>query len=147
MTKTGGLARLSAPSRALLRRARKGANDDARALVALRDDLADLTDAEIAAVWRALSNKPATGDGAPTRSQVIYHAVDKARRKLVTTAQRFRPMLVDKVVERGGDPAPSTASGSLKALVEAFCDAERGDEIAAAAQALVRERSFAYDIT
>lgn len=76
-----------------------------------------------------------------------YRAVDKARRKLLVSADKFRPMLIAKVAERGGAPAPEPASGSLKALVAAFCEDDRGEEIVEAAKAIVRERSFAYDIT
>jgi hypothetical protein len=77
----------------------------------------------------------------------VYRGVDKARRKMLVPADRFRDMLLAQVASKGGAPAPQPQSASLKALVAAFCAEGRGEEIAAAAGTIMRERSFAYDIT
>jgi len=149
MAKTGPLSRVSASSRTLLRKihrsAQRGKTADASVLTALRDDLKALSDADIKALWRELgaANTRAT----PEPGEVIYRSIDKSRRKLVVTVDRFLPLLLTKIADLGGNDAPPTPSGSLKALVKVFCEAGRGEEIATAAQALVRERSFAYDIT
>jgi len=155
MAKNTPLSRISASSRALLRRAHRGSQRAAQtgaqsisgadALRALRDDLKRLSDTDIQALWDELNAAKTRTE--PNADEVIYRAIDKSRRKLVVTVDRFLPLLLTKVVELGGVEAPSTPARSLKALVKAFCDAGRGEEIAAAAQALVRERSFAYDIT
>jgi hypothetical protein len=79
--------------------------------------------------------------------ETTYQSVDKARRKLLVPADKFRELLLTEVASAGGAPAPDATSGSLKALVAAFCEAGRGAEIAAAAATIVRTRSFAHDIT
>jgi hypothetical protein len=76
-----------------------------------------------------------------------YRAVDKARRKLLVTAEKFREMLIAHIAAKDGAPAPDAASASLKALVAAFAAAGREAEIETAAKEIVRARSFAYDIT
>jgi hypothetical protein len=76
-----------------------------------------------------------------------YQKVDKARRKLLVSAERFRGLLLEQVAASGGAPAPAVESGSLRALVAAFSSAGRAAEIEAAATMIVRTRSFAYDIT
>jgi len=75
-----------------------------------------------------------------------YRAVDKARRRLGISAERFRGLLLEQISDAGAE-APKTASGSLKALVTAYCEDGRGEEIAATAKAFARRHSLAHDIT
>jgi hypothetical protein len=151
MSDRGSFDALRPTSRALLIRARQGAGKDARALAHLREDLAGLSEDEMEELWRALASADDAGDGpvaaADDPAAPAYAAVDKARRKLLVSADRFRAMLLDHLAGAGAPPAPEAASGSLKALVAAFCTAGRGGEIEAAAAAIVRARSFAHDIT
>jgi hypothetical protein len=148
---SGGMAALRPGSRALLRRARRGAADDPRALAVLRDDLARLSEDELSDLWDRLDDDGASADETDSSPddahEHIHGAVARARRKLLVSAERFRGMLIDHIARHGGAPAPDAASRSLKALVAAFCDAGRGDELAAAAAAIVKARSFAYDFT
>jgi hypothetical protein len=83
---------------------------------------------------------------AAERAERAYRAVDKARRRLLVNADRFREMLLAHF-ETNGAAVPEAATSSLKALVAAFAEAGRDEEIEAAAKAIVRARSFAYDIT
>ena len=144
MNEPGGLAALRPTSLALLKRARRAAGDDAALLAGLRDDLAALADEDLVAVWAALQAAEATGSA---DDEDPYRVVDKARRKLLVTADRFQAMLLEEIDRAGGAPPPDADARSLKALVAAFCDADRGEELADAARAIVRARSFAYDIT
>lgn len=81
------------------------------------------------------------------RGGTAYSAIDKARRKLLVPAERFRQMLLDHIAAEGGAPAPEAETGSLKALVAAFVAAGRGPELETAAKTIVRTRSLGYDIT
>jgi hypothetical protein len=147
VTEPGGLAALRPMSRTLLERAaRSGAADDQGALIALRDDLAALDDEELALLWAALNEDDEDANGMTPHDE-IYRTVDKARRKLLVPADRFQDMLLAHLAEAGGAPPPEPKGRSLKALVAAFVDAGRGEEIAEAARAIVKARSFAYDIT
>ena len=144
MTDQGGPSALRPQSRALLKRIVRAAGEEPAAILDLRDDLSQLDDAEIESLWNALKaeqGRETSSDDAP------YRVVDKARRKLLVPADQFQDMLLAKIADEGGAPPPEENAKSLKALVEAFESADRADEIAAAAQALVRERSLAYDIT
>jgi hypothetical protein len=136
------MAALRPASQELLKRARRGADDDPVALEELRDDLAGLSADELADIWRELA--PVERNGG---DDDVYRAVDRARRKLLLNVDQYRPMLLAEVEKSGGAAPPDASSDSLKALVEAFCSDGRGEEIKAAAAAIVRSRSFAYDIT
>ncbi len=141
------LEALRPASRQLLQRARRGGGEDPRVLEHLREDLAGLAEEEIAALWAALADAEIEDAVEDSPADLAYRVVDKARRKLLVPADRFRALLVEQLAKAGGAPAPDAASGSLKALVSAYADAGRAAEIEAAATAIVRSRSFAHDIT
>jgi hypothetical protein len=141
------LKALRPESRALLERARRGGGDDPRVLERLREDLAGLTDDELVELWAALGEAQAEEAAEDDPADAAYRAVDKARRKLLVSADRFRALLLEHIAKSGGAPAPNAASGSLRALVAAFAEQGRAAEIEAAATAIVRSRSFAHDIT
>jgi hypothetical protein len=113
---------------------------------------------QIADLWAALdaaadpdapddASDDASGDASGLDPLALaYRAVDKARRKLLVPADRFRGMLIDHLAEKGGAPAPSADGASLKALVAAFVDAGRGSEIETAAKDIARARSLGFDI-
>ncbi|MGD2133847.1 MAG: hypothetical protein PVI23_13715 [Maricaulaceae bacterium] len=142
----GGAAALSASSKALLKKAVRAPEAGPKALKALRDDLADLSDEEIGKVWTEIGAGQTRKGAAKAPVDAAYRKIDKARRKLAQNAARFREILVAHF-ETAGAPAPETSSASLRALVEAFNEAGRLDELTAAAGEIVRTRSLAYDIT
>ncbi len=76
---------------------------------------------------------------------MAYSAIDKARRKLLVPADRFRQMLLDQIAAAGGAPPPDAETESLKALVDAFVAAGRGPELETAANDIVRTRSLGYE--
>jgi hypothetical protein len=141
-----GLEALRPESRALLIRARRGGGDDPGVLAILREDLDGLAEEELAALWSALGETQSE-EAEDGPAEIAYRAVDKARRRLLIPADRFKALLLEQVGKAGGAPAPDAVSGSLKALVAAFAGAGRAEEIEAAAMAIVRSRSLAHDIT
>lgn len=147
MTDQGGLAALRPETRELLKRARRGGGDDPGALLRLREDLQGLTAEELASLWSALGGPQSEDAASESRADAAYRVVDKARRRLLISAERFKDLLFEEIAKSGGGVAPGAASGSLKAMVAAFADEGRAEEIEAAATAIVRSRSLGHDIT
>ena len=117
------------------------------AIMALREDLAAMTPEEAAAAFEAARRQ--RGEAAGGVEAQAAAALQKARRKLLISTERLIDLIIARLAEEDGlsVPAlPKRARSSAPAFLRAVEGTVPPERVAAAAEAIARERSLAYDM-